>query len=190
MHSTCYKFISLPSSFESSRIELMNKTDHMRHMNGIPWDFSVMSKVLTKQIWHVWRKLISTTSNTFEVNQTFKMTKRHRSLSVWVKWTVTILIVFGLFVWNLPALESEPYRAAQNSSQLCAEEGLLKLLGVSTNFSDNLEQFTISMTQFTHLWSKYVKFVTIFRIWAERKYSLKNRSSTLWGSVQPRFCVE
>lgn len=128
VHSTCYKFLSLPNSFEGSRIDLINKTDHMRHINGIPWDFSVMSKVLTKQIWHVWWKLISTTWNTFEVNQTFKMTKRHRNLSVWVKRTVTILTGLGLFVWNLPALDNKPYHAPQNSSQLCAEEGFLKLL--------------------------------------------------------------
>lgn len=131
VHSTCYKFISLSDSFKGSRIDLINKMDHTRHMNGIPWDSSVMSKVLTKQIRHVWWKLISTTWNTFEVKLTFKVTKHYRSLSVWVKWIVTILIGFGLFVWNLPALDSEPYHATQNSSQLCAEEGFPKPLEFS-----------------------------------------------------------
>lgn len=98
VHSTCYKFVSLPISFEGSRTDPINKTDHMKYLNGMPRDSSVMSKVLTKLIWHVWWKLICTTWNTSEVNQTFEMTTRHRRLSAQVKRTVTILVVAGLFV--------------------------------------------------------------------------------------------
>lgn len=61
----------------------------------------------------------------------FQSDKTLQKFVVWVKWIVTILIGFGLFVWNLPALDSEPYHATQNSSQLCAEEGFPKPLEFS-----------------------------------------------------------
>lgn len=74
LHSTCYKFIPLPNTFEVRRTELVNETSHRAH----DWDtlrFLSHEQSSNKQISHFGWKLISTTSNTFDMKQIFRRNK-------------------------------------------------------------------------------------------------------------------
>lgn len=87
----------------------------MRHpKNTNKTDLARLREVSLHNLKHLKSTRLSEWQNATEVGQ--------------LKWTVTILIGFALFVWNSPALDSDPYHSAWSSPHLYTEERFLEVL--------------------------------------------------------------